>query len=320
MAENRSQIIALCGPTASGKTRLSLELAERMNAEIVSCDSMQIYRGMDIGTAKASASERARVPHHLIDVVSPLEAYSTEAYRHAAEAAIRDIVSRGKSVLIVGGTGLYLDTLKRKESFDVPRAEPEYRERILSELDGAADIHALWERLREVDPESAEAIHENNVRRVIRALEIYDKTGKPKSYFDKLSRSAETDFKIKVIALAYHSRESLYERINARVDEMLESGLLSEVRSLYENGLLKDGTTASQAIGYKELISYIKGEGTLEAAVEDIKLSSRRYAKRQETWFRHVDALRIMLDFEDGAPRPFQDVLEESLSAVKNEN
>ncbi len=318
MAEIRTKIIAVCGPTASGKTRLSLDLAEVFDAEIISCDSMQIYRGMDIGTAKATNEEQKRVKHHLIDIADPGENYSTESYRCDAMAAVSDIQNRGKNIIFVGGTGLYLDTLMRGESKDVPPADKEYREKILSEIHGQEDVHALWQRLAEVDSESALQIHENNIRRVIRAIEIYEKTGKTKSYFDKLSLKSSASLDIKVAALCFNKRDILYERINKRVDEMLSSGLIDEVRGLYESGKLKEGTTAAQAIGYKELISYVKGECSLEHAEELIKLSSRRYAKRQETWFRHVDAFRIMLDEPDGSIRPYEEILNEAKEIITN--
>ncbi len=312
--------LAICGPTASGKTAISLALAELFDAEIISCDSMQIYRGMDIGTAKADSSARARIPHHLIDAVSPREIYSTERYRREAEAAAEDIASRGKSVIFVGGTGLYLDTLTRAEQSEVPAADAEYRDRILAGIKTDEDKHALWERLRECDPVSAEAIHENNVRRVIRALEIYEKCGKPKSYFDKRSRSGGCARKIDIITLIPHNRELLYERIDKRVDEMMTSGLLAEVRALYESGELSGDTTASQAIGYKELVAYIKGECTLRESVDFIKQSSRRYAKRQLTWFRHVDSYEVYIDTEDGKLRELPDILSEISDIVKKIN
>lgn len=310
--------IALTGPTASGKTSLSLALAERLSAEIISLDSMQIYKGMDIGTAKATADERERIPHHLIDFLSPCETYSTESYRRDALMAAREISARGKLPLFVGGTGLYLDTLLRGEQSGVPESSKEYREELLSKIKNDADVHALWERLRAVDPESAEKIHENNVRRVIRALEIYDTTGIPKSRLDEISRQRAKDIDILVIALDFNSREALYKRIDTRVDEMMVAGLLSEAKKLYGEGLLDGNNTASQAIGYKELLSYIRGEGELSAAVELIKQSSRRYAKRQLTWFRHVLAERIYVDTPEGALRGFDEMLAEALEIIKN--
>ena len=310
--------IAISGPTASGKTRLSLELAKKLDAEIISCDSMQIYRDMNVGTAKATPEEQSEVRHHLIDFLSPTESYSTERYRREALDAANDITARGKTPMFVGGTGLYLDTLLRGEQTSVPESSKEYRERILAEIKDENDVHALWMKLFECDPESAEKIHENNVRRVIRALEIYEKTGVPKSRLDEISRERAQDIDILIITLDCYKRENLYRRIDERVDEMFRLGLLSEVESLYESGLLKDGTTASQAIGYKELLSYIRGDVSLDEAKENIKQSSRRYAKRQLTWFRHVDAQRIMLDTDEGDMKSFDELLFEAEEIIKN--
>ena len=295
--------LALTGPTASGKTALSLGIAERLGCEIISCDSMQIYRGMDIGTAKATAAERARVPHHLIDLISPNEVYSAESYRQDAMTAATEITARGKIPLFVGGTGLYVDTLMRSSSPDVPGSDPEYRDRML-----ALSPDELWNRLLAIDPESAEKTHKNNTKRVIRALEIYDATGKPKSYFDKLSRTAAADITIGMITIDFHDRDNLYRRVDARVDAMVGEGLIDEVESLYRAGALDGNNTASQAIGYKELIGYLKGEMTLSDALESVKLASRRYAKRQLTWFRHNDAERIFADREDGLLRPIDEL------------
>lgn len=310
--------LAITGPTASGKTALSLGLAERLNAEIISCDSMQIYKGMDIGTAKATPVERARVPHHLIDFLSPTESYSAEVYRSDAIDVAKDITSRGKIPLFVGGTGLYIDSVKRGATLESPESDPEYREQILSSLKTEGDIDALWERLREVDPESAEKIHKNNVKRVIRALEIYDKTGKPKSQLDKETLTAMGEAFVGMITIDFLDRDNLYKRVDLRVDMMMEEGLLSEVRSLYKAGLLSGGT-ASQAIGYKELIEYIEGRCTLDEAVESLKLASRRYAKRQLTWFRHEKGARVIYaDLPDGRMKRAEDMLSEAISIAED--
>ncbi len=310
--------LAITGPTASGKTALSLGLAERLNAEIISCDSMQIYKGMDIGTAKATPVERARVPHHLIDFLSPTESYSAEVYRSDAIAVANNITSRGKIPLFVGGTGLYIDSVKRGATLESPESDPEYREQILSSLKTEGDIDALWERLREVDPESAEKIHKNNVKRVIRALEIYDKTGKPKSQLDKETLTAMGEVFVGMITIDFLDRDNLYKRVDLRVDMMMEEGLLPEVRSLYRAGLLSGGT-ASQAIGYKELIEYIEGRCTLDEAVESLKLASRRYAKRQLTWFRHEKGARVIYaDLPDGRMKRAEDMLSEAISIAED--
>lgn len=304
--------LAITGPTASGKTALSLSLAKRLSCEIISCDSMQVYQGMDIGTAKATREERATVPHHLIDFLSPRESYSVESYREAAIKCAEDITSRGKTPLFVGGTGLYIDSLMRSGSTEAPGSDPEYRERLLDSLKTDEDIRALWERLREVDPESAEKIHQNNVKRVIRALEIYDKTGRTKSDFDKQSLLFNPEIYVGMITIDFHNRENLYSRVDERVDVMMRDGLLFEVESLYKDGAL--GNTASQAIGYKELIEYIEGKITLNEAIENLKLASRRYAKRQLTWFRHEkNAGVIYADDEDGKMKTAEKMIYEAI-------
>lgn len=308
--------LALTGPTASGKTALSLDIAERVGCEIVSLDSMQIYRGMDIGTAKATPDERKRVPHHMIDVVSPLECYNTENYRTDAMAAAEGIIKRGKIPLFVGGTGLYIDSLMRAAPTS-PGTDPEISARLMREGESDEGKDRLFARLSEIDPESAEKMHKNNLRRVVRALEIYEITGKTKSYFDSVSRSGMPDVVSEMITLDFHNRENLYERVNKRVDIMLGEGLLDEVSGLISAGLLKPGTTAASAIGYKELISYFEGTSTLDAAAEEIKLATRRYAKRQLTWFRHNEhAHRIYIDGEDGRMRSYSDILDEALTLL----
>ena len=310
--------IAITGPTASGKTALSLSVAKSIGAEIISCDSMQVYREMNIGTAKATDAEKAEVPHHLIDVISPAEDFSAEAYKRLAMAAARDISQRGRVPLFVGGTGLYIDTVMRCASEAVPESSREFREERMARIKTEEDIDALWQRLYEIDPESAEAIHKNNVRRVLRAIEIYETTGKTKSYFDKLSRQKNTEISVGMITLDFHNRDNLYSRVDARVDEMFSEGLVDEVKSLYDAGLLRDEYTAAQAIGYKEIISALRGEISLDEARELIKLSTRRYAKRQLTWFRHeADAYRIYLDTDSGKMRKITDIISEANDIAK---
>lgn len=306
--------IALTGPTASGKTALSLAVAGELGCEIISLDSMQIYRGMDIGTAKATAEERASAPHHMLDVVSPREAYSAEDYRADALKCAREVASRDRLPLFVGGTGLYLDTLIRGSNPLSPPSDAEVRARLMERASAEGGAHALWLRLSEVDPESAEKIHENNIRRVVRALEIYELTGKTKTHFDALSKTDAKDITLRHVTLDFHNRELLYARVNERVDIMIAEGLVDEVRGLYEAGLLDGDTTASQAIGYKEIVSHLRGELTLDGAIELIKLSSRRYAKRQLTWFRHhEDAVRLYVDDENGVPLPREQLIGEAV-------
>lgn len=317
--------LAITGPTASGKTALSLAVAKRLGAEIISIDSMQIYKGMDIGTAKATAEERASVRHHMIDFLSPSESYSAEDYRAAAMDVLSDIEKRGHRALFVGGTGLYMDTVMRGSELTSPPSSEELKEKLLSMASTDEERELLWQRLNEVDPESAAKTHRNNVRRVVRALEIYELTGKTKTYFDNLTRQQSPDVKIGMITLDFHNRDNLYERVDKRVDQMMEEGLLDEVTSLYKQGVLKRGTTAAQAIGYKEIISYLDGECTLDEAIELLKLSTRRYAKRQLTWFRHnEDAKRLYVDREDGTMKSSDELFGEAFlladELIKNAN
>ena len=317
--------LAITGPTASGKTALSLDVAEALGCEIISLDSMQIYKYMDIGTAKATKAETSRVPHHMIDFLSPGEPFSAEAYKDMAMRIAEDITLRGKIPLFVGGTGLYLSTLMRPDCEKAPESDPEYRRKIEEGLTDENKKIALHDRLREVDPKSAESIHYNNYRRVIRALEIFDATGKTKTYFDELTKKQNENLSLTHVTLDFHDRENLYKRVNLRVDEMMREGLLEEVASLLDRGYLGEETTASQAIGYKELIGAVKGEKSLDFAVEEIKQFSRNYAKRQLTWFRHTEgATPIMVDTEDGKMRKYNDILKECLdtfsSAIHKQN
>lgn len=302
--------LAITGPTASGKTRLSLDIARELGCEIISCDSMQIYRGMDIGTAKATEEERALVPHHLIDITDPGGSYSAEEYRECALAAARDITERGKTPLFVGGTGMYLDTVMRGAPPKSPPRDPELSERLSAMAEDGEGRLRLYERLSEIDPESAEKTHPNNVRRVVRALEIYELTGKTKSCFDKLSKQGVPDIALSVAVIDFHNRDTLYERIDSRVDAMIRGGLVGEVAELIASGVLRENTTAGGAIGYKELFPYLRGECTLEEAAAEIKLASRRYAKRQLTWFRNkTQAVTVYVDNEDGTLREYREVL-----------
>lgn len=284
-SNNKRRVIGIVGPTAVGKTSLAIELAQALYGEIISCDSMQIYRGMDIGTAKATASERACVAHHLIDILSPEQSFSCADYSALAKDAIEDICSRGKLPIFCGGTGLYLDSVIEIPSFtDTVRDNS-----IRAELESFASengAEALHDMLREIDKESAEQIHKNNIKRVIRAIEIFKTTGKRKSELDALSKEQEPPYDATVFFLTMKDKELLYSRIERRVDIMLEQGLLDECRALYEQGFLKEGTTASGAIGYKELLPYLEGKSTLEECVKILKLSTRHYAKRQLTWFK----------------------------------
>ena len=285
---NKTKIIAVVGPTASGKSALALELAKRYGGEIISCDSMQVYKKMNIGTAKPSEAEMAEVRHHMIDIAEPSEPFSCEDYVRLASLAIEDCVGRGKLPIVCGGTGLYLDALLRggnsAPSFDTAEIRATLTERVARE-----GIEPLYAELREIDPESAEAIHPNNEKRVIRAMEIYLSCGITKSELDRRSKEFESPYDAKVIGLLYNDRNVLYERIEKRVDIMLDEGLLDETRALMSDGVFDKNSTAAQAIGYKELLGFIRGEQTLDEAVVDLKTATRRYAKRQMTWFRAKD-------------------------------
>lgn len=298
---DKPKIIAIVGCTASGKTSLSVELAKRLGGEIVSCDSMQIYRGMDVGTAKPDMAERAGIPHHLIDVADPCApaGYSCADYVRDARAAVDDILSRGRLPILCGGTGLYLDAFLRGGSFTVTETDPALRQE-LADFAAREGNDALHARLASLDPESAAAIHPNNVKRVIRALEICLTTGRRKSELDNESRLIECPYDARVIGLRYHDRSVLYGRIDRRVDMMLEAGLVEETRRLREAGVFDVCSTAAQAIGYKELFPYLDGQASLAEVTDVLKLATRHYAKRQMTWFGAKDYVRwVDMDRED---------------------
>ena len=282
------KIICIVGPTASGKTRLSVEMAKALDGEILSCDSMQLYRGMDIGTAKPTEEEKQGIVHHMMDFLDPREDYSVSRYVAEADRCLQDILSRGKTAVIVGGTGLYVDSLIAGREF-APFPQTGRREE-LTRIAEEQGIDAVWQELNRVDPESAARIHPANEKRVIRALEIYLETGKTMTQHDRESRLIPPKYQPLWIGLDYEDRAVLYRRIDLRVEEMFRSGLEEEVRALLDRGI-PPGATALQAIGYKELVSYLRGEGSLEEAKEQICLSSRRYAKRQLTWFRRNEKI-----------------------------
>ena len=306
--EQKTKIYAVVGPTASGKSALALELAKRHGGEIISCDSMQIYKRMDIGTAKPTQAEQSEVRHHLIDILEPDEAFSCEDYVAYADKAIADCISRGKIPIVCGGTGLYLDTLLRGGN-SAPVADTSAIRASLSERAEKEGIDAIYAELMRVDRESAEAIHPNNVKRVIRALEIYYSCGVPKSELDRASKQIEPRYDASVLMLKYNDRDILYRRIEKRVDQMICEGLLEETRSLMAEGVFEKNGTAAQAIGYKELLGYLKGEQSLEDAVADLKTATRRYAKRQITWFSAKDYVRsVEADGVDGIKR-FEEIV-----------
>lgn len=280
----KPRVLAVVGPTASGKSALAIELAKRLDGEIICCDSMQIYQQMNIGTAKPDESELAQVRHHLFDFADPMQSFSCADYIPLAEKAVDDILSRGKLPIFCGGTGLYLDRFFSGAEFESTEIDEDFRLEMqaFAEHNGNEALHS---KLRDIDPVSADEIHPNNVKRVIRALEIYKTSGKTKSELDRESKKHESKYLPLQIGLKYEDREILYERINLRVDKMIASGLLEETKMLREMGVFDKNATAAQAIGYKELLSYLKKEKSLENAIDDLKCATRRYAKRQMTWF-----------------------------------
>ncbi|SFC01228.1 tRNA dimethylallyltransferase [Bacillus sp. 491mf] len=280
--EKQEKVVVIIGPTAVGKTKLSIELAKALNGEIISGDSMQIYRSMDIGTAKVTEEEMDGIPHYMIDIKNPEDSFSVAEFQELVRCHIEDITKRGKLPIIVGGTGLYVQSVLYDYQFSDEPGDHVYRKQLeqLAEERGVEYIHG---KLEEVDPISAKRIHPNNVRRVIRALEIFHATGQKMS--DQLEQQEnELLYDVALIGLTM-DRDLLYSRINLRVDIMMEQGLLDEVKRLYEEGIR--GCQSIQAIGYKELYEYFDEETSLEEAIIALKTNSRRYAKRQLTWFRN---------------------------------
>ncbi|MCM3738968.1 tRNA (adenosine(37)-N6)-dimethylallyltransferase MiaA [Oceanobacillus luteolus] len=278
----KKTVIAVVGPTAVGKTSLSIMLAKRFNGEIISGDSMQVYKGMDIGTAKVSEEEMEGIPHHLIDIKEPAEEYSAADFKMDVSKKIDEISAKDRLPIIVGGSGLYIQAALYDYNFpSIPRDDNRTEELMREARE--AGIERIYNRLAEVDPEQAEKIHPNNHRRVIRALEIYETTGKTKTTWEK-EQKLESPYNVLFIGLEM-DRELLYREINKRVDLMMENGLLEEVTTLYNKGY-KD-TQAMKAIGYKEFIPYLEGRQGLDETIEILKQNSRRYAKRQYTWFRN---------------------------------
>lgn len=298
-------VIVIGGATASGKTALSVELAKEYNAEIVSADSMQIYRYMDIGTAKPTEQEKCGIAHHMIDIVSPDESFSVADYVPRAHEVILDITKRGKNPLVIGGTGLYINSLINDIDFLENDGDEEIRKELFA-LCQEQGVDVLVEILSEFDPISAQKIHKNNVRRIIRAIEFYKMTGVPISQHQEETRKKESRYSPCMMAIRWDMKK-LYERIEKRVDIMLEQGLIDEVKNLIEKGYTVE-LTSMQGIGYKEIIGYLSGEYSLDEAVEKIKTGTRHYAKRQMTWFRRDERIH-WIDYDEDILKRAKEIL-----------
>ena len=281
-------IICIAGPTASGKTALAVELAKEYHGEVVSCDSMQVYRRMNIGTAKPTREEMQGIPHHMLDVAEPWEDFSVSRYCEMAAPIVESILSRGKTAIIAGGTGLYMDSLIRGNAF-APFPSTGVRERLEAQAD-AEGMEAMLAWLRSVDPEAARRLHLSDRKRILRALEVYLETGETITAHNRRTQALPPRFCPLWLGLGFADRGELYHRIDLRVDEMLRQGLLEEIRELLEGGI-PPKCTAMQAIGYKEFVDVLRGDTPLEQAVEAVKKSSRHYAKRQLTWFRRNQSI-----------------------------
>lgn len=307
-------IVVICGPTATGKTSIAVSLAQKFGGEIISADSMQIYKGMEIATAKPTKEEMQGVPHYLMDFYDPCDSFSVADYVRLAREKTDEVSARGKIPFIVGGTGLYISSLVNNINFEDSECDYEYREqlRLLAREKGGS---YLLSRLAEFDPETAAALHPNNLARIIRAMEVYKVTGKTMSELQWLSRSKPSPYEPCMIALDY-DRDLLYERINKRVDIMLAEGLIKEAREFFEHD---NYPTAVQAIGYKELFPYFTGEKDLAECVESLKRETRKYAKRQLTWFRRDSRINWIKVTRQVSRREIVETAESVISAAIEE-
>ena len=298
---NLPRMVAIGGPTATGKTALSVALAKEFGGEVVNADSMQIYRGLDIGTAKPTAEERQGIPHHLMDFLPPEAPYSVADFTAAAAPLIEQLNSAGKLPIVTGGTGLYITSLMKGTAFAPEKTDPAIRARLQTEADEQGSA-ALYARLQQIDPAYAEKLHPNNLPRVIRALELFEATGRRMSEQQRAALAAEPPYRSLCICLTCRDRAELYRRIDRRVDSMLQNGVLEEAKLVYDNR--ETYRTAAQAIGYKEFFPYFAGEMPLNDCANRLKQATRTYAKRQLTWFRHqANGVWLYVDEEPPAPR-----------------
>ena len=310
---NKIPLIVIVGATASGKTGLSIILAKKLNGEIISADSMQIYKGMDIATAKPTVSEMNGIPHHLMNFLSPYESFSVAEYVKMTREKIQEIYNRGKLPILVGGTGLYISSILDNVQFTEGETDYALRERLKKRLENEGAENLLNE-LKRFDPKTAQTLLPSNTKRIIRAFEIYETTGVTMSEQIEKSKSIPSPYKSLVIGLNYSNRQNLYNRINERVDMMLQKGLLEETKFVLSQNYCKN---AMSAIGYKELVPYLKGEVTFEQAVDKLKMETRRYAKRQLTWFRKISNINWINVDEYGN---YEEILKKSMDIIEENN
>lgn len=310
----KKPLIILTGPTAVGKTKLSIALAKAVNGEIISADSMQVYQHMDIGTAKIMPKEMDNVPHHLVDVLSPMEDFNIVRFQQMAKQAMEEIYQKGKIPILVGGTGFYIQAVLYDIDFTESEEDSGYREELweIARTEGEETLHQM---LREVDPKAAEEIHPNNVKRVIRALEFYKSTGTPISEHNEEQKKKESPYQFLYLVLN-QDRAILYERIEKRIDQMLQQGLVEEVKSLKEMGCQKD-MVSMKGLGYKEILAYLEGETSLDEAVDILKRDTRRFAKRQLTWFRRE---KEPVWIEKGSYGSEEEILDHILALLREKN
>lgn len=309
----KQKVLVIAGPTASGKTKISIELAKRLNGEIVSADSMQIYKNMSIGTAKPTEQEKEGIPHYMLDFLEIGESFSVAQYKNMAMEYIENILTRGKLPIVVGGTGLYINSITEEINYDDKAEENKELRKELEKISKIQGNAVLYEELKKVDSEAAKRIHINDTRRIIRALEVFKTTGLTITEYQKKSKQNDKKYDYKIVGL-YMEREKLYNRINDRVDTMIENGLIDEAEDIIEEIKSKGKLTSFQAIGYKEFVPYFNGEITLNEAIDSVKQESRRYAKRQITWFKRTYGLNWV-----NVDKNFNEVIEEIIELFREE-